>query len=345
LAEIKGTDPDRVVLMITGFSETEAVIEALRLGTDDYLLKIELQQLEAAAHARRVATLCEAFADAIHHTTQGRYRRTRFPPIRRQRLRYAALLHDLGRLAVSPEILAKSTKLYDHEMVVIETRLILAQRTAQWKTALAQLEHWQKTEGLPDEWELRALDDEGHWTASQVQADWEANQRANQPGPLDPSTRSQIEALTQQTYADLAGKTRPLLEPEKARLLLQGAGTLGPQERAEIQAAAEKTHEILSGLPWVQSLATVPLLATAATEWIDGSGYPWGLQGQDIPLESKMIAIANLYETVTTPRPHKPPQPPAQAVRLLAYEAEAGHFDAELVRIFREAEVFRALQE
>jgi putative two-component system response regulator len=65
----------------------------------------------------------------------------------------------------------------------------------------------------------------------------------------------------------------------------------------------------------------------------DGSGYPEGLSGREIPIEARLLAIADVYDAVTTNRPYHPPQRYHEVIELL--KSESGkHFDPDLVPIF-----------
>ena len=66
------------------------------------------------------------------------------------------------------------------------------------------------------------------------------------------------------------------------------------------------------------------------------------LSAEEIPLQSKIMSIADIYDALTArDRPYKKAMPTDKALDILGFEVKDGHIDAELVRIFREAEVYR----
>jgi hypothetical protein len=68
-------------------------------------------------------------------------------------------------------------------------------------------------------------------------------------------------------------------------------------------------------------------------EWWDGTGYPDGLKGLDIPLSARIMAIADVYDALISKRPYKPPFTHDRAVEII--KSESGkHFDPELVEFF-----------
>ena len=83
-------------------------------------------------------------------------------------------------------------------------------------------------------------------------------------------------------------------------------------------------------------------------EKMDGSGYPDGLRGEDIPLKARILQVADIYDALTTPRPYRGALPPEEALQILFSEAENGWLDASVVlkfsRICRYGEHFPVRQ-
>jgi len=69
-------------------------------------------------------------------------------------------------------------------------------------------------------------------------------------------------------------------------------------------------------------------------EKMDGSGYPDGLRGEDIPLKARILQVADIYDALTTPRPYRGALPPEEALQILFSEAENGWLDASVVLKF-----------
>jgi putative two-component system response regulator len=65
----------------------------------------------------------------------------------------------------------------------------------------------------------------------------------------------------------------------------------------------------------------------------DGTGYPFGLSGESIPLQGRIMAIADVYDALVTQRPYKQPIPHDQAVKIIK-EGSGTHFDPFLVQVF-----------
>ncbi len=85
-----------------------------------------------------------------------------------------------------------------------------------------------------------------------------------------------------------------------------------------------------------------PILRTASSialthhEWRDGTGYPTGLAGENIPLESRIVALADAYDALCFERPYKPALPEAEALRIIRNEV-GRHFDPQVHAAFEKS--------
>jgi HD-GYP domain-containing protein (c-di-GMP phosphodiesterase class II) len=106
--------------------------------------------------------------------------------------------------------------------------------------------------------------------------------------------------------------------------------TLSPAQRNELQAAPLAAQALVAGTPGYESAADA--VRHARERW-DGNGYPDGLKGTDIPLASRIVAVAAAFQAMSTPRPFRAAMPPATICRELKQGAGT-QFDPELVFIF-----------
>jgi HD-GYP domain-containing protein (c-di-GMP phosphodiesterase class II) len=91
-------------------------------------------------------------------------------------------------------------------------------------------------------------------------------------------------------------------------------------------------------------LEQVPLIAYGHHEKLDGTGYPRGLKQQEIPIQSQMMTIADIYDALTaSDRPYKKSLSIELALRILREEAEKSKINYDLVRLFEERQVFKVL--
>lgn len=115
--------------------------------------------------------------------------------------------------------------------------------------------------------------------------------------------------------------------------ILKKKGKLNPYERIEIETHAEKTKKILEQIHFEGFYKEVPDIAGSHHEKIDGSGYPKGLKGEEIPLGARIIGVADFFDAITSKRHYREPLPLDIAFQLL--EEESGtRFDKKIVNAF-----------
>ena len=115
--------------------------------------------------------------------------------------------------------------------------------------------------------------------------------------------------------------------------LLKKPRKLTPEEFEVIKTHSEKTRSILKQVNFEGIFSQVPDIAGAHHEKIDGSGYPNGLRGDEIPLGAKIIAVADFFEAITAKRHYRNPMPIEKATRLLQEESGL-HFEEKIVDAF-----------
>lgn len=108
-------------------------------------------------------------------------------------------------------------------------------------------------------------------------------------------------------------------------------GPLTPAEWQTMKNHTERGARICGGL---KSLSPVlPIIRHHHERW-DGSGYPTGLRGEEIPLLARILQLADIYDALTTARPYKEAMTPEQALATIRDEARHGWRDPKLVELF-----------
>jgi len=77
----------------------------------------------------------------------------------------------------------------------------------------------------------------------------------------------------------------------------------------------------------------LPIIRYHHERW-NGTGYPDGLRGEQIPLLARIVQMADIFDAMTSPRPYKPAYPPAQALAIMAEEARCGWRDPRILKLF-----------
>ena len=302
---------------------------------------IESRDPTTSGHSRRVADLTVELAKVVDFESAGPYRDAHFTSEDLRELEYASLLHDFGKIGVREKVLVKAKKLYDEKLELIRARFDFVSRSLEadiLRRKLAAIER-----GAPRA-ELDALDREHAERRAELDGAWETINHANEPTVLAAGDFARIEHLAKETYFDLRGDMKFLLEQDEAVALSVKRGSLTPNEYDEITSHVVHTFKFLSNIPWGKAFRRVPTIAGAHHERLNGTGYPNRLRAEEIPVQSKMMSISDIYDALTaSDRPYKKAVPVERAIDILEYGVKDQHLDPELVRIFKEARVWERI--
>ena len=115
--------------------------------------------------------------------------------------------------------------------------------------------------------------------------------------------------------------------------ILKKQGPLTDEEFQTIQTHVVKTREILDKIDFEGILSEIPAIAGAHHERMDGTGYPNGLKGEEIPLGARILSVADFFEAITSQRHYRNPMSIQNAVRVLDKE-KGHHLDGRIVDVF-----------
>ncbi len=296
---------------------------------------IESRDPTTSGHSRRVADLTVALAKAVDHISSGPYQDATFSREDLRELEYASLLHDFGKIGVRENVLVKAKKLYDEKLELVRARFDFVARSIEADILRRKLKAIETQASMA---ELRALDDELARRLKELDESMATILAANEPSVLAAGDFAKIEALAKEWYFDLRGETKLLLEPEEVTALSVKKGSLTPAEYEEITGHVTHTFKFLSQIPWGKALRRVPHIAGAHHERLNGTGYPNRLRAEEIPIQSKMMSITDIFDALTaSDRPYKKAVPLERAIDILDFSVKDGHVDGDLVRIFKEA--------
>jgi HD-GYP domain-containing protein (c-di-GMP phosphodiesterase class II) len=306
------------------------------------VMAIESRDPTTAGHSGRVADLTVGLARATEQAPAGPYRDLRFSTDQIQELRYASLLHDFGKIGVREPVLVKAEKLYPPELEVLQQRFELARKDRQ----LASMSRRVDAVRVRGERELSAIEAEENTRLVQdlkeLDDALEFILQCNRPTVLAQGGFEKLSGLGSISFSDSRDRPLMLLSPTEVQVLSIQRGSLSPSERKEIESHVTHTFRFLSQIPWTRSLKKVPEIAHAHHEKLDGKGYPRAVASDVIPVQSKMMAISDIYDALTaSDRPYKKAVPHQLALDIIKKEADSGQLDGALFSIFVEAEVPR----
>lgn len=301
------------------------------------VVAIESRDPSTAGHSERVARLTLGLCDAVEQGGYGRWRNTAFTQAQRMEIRYAALLHDFGKVGVREDVLVKAQKLYPHQLELITQRFEYAKKSLEAESLRRRLEL--ALAGAPLALQDVEIDALAH-RIDQLDAHFQLVGTCNRPTVLPGGHFENLALLPHVHFNGPGGVQRPLLTNEEVLILSIPKGTLTSEERVEIESHVSHTYRFLTQIPWTRDLRRVPEIAYGHHEKLNGSGYPRGLPGSEVAVEARMMAIADIYDALTaSDRPYKKAVPHGVAVRILRDEVACGHLDADLLETFVQASV------
>jgi HD-GYP domain-containing protein (c-di-GMP phosphodiesterase class II) len=120
------------------------------------------------------------------------------------------------------------------------------------------------------------------------------------------------------------------------------AGTLTHEDRYKIQEHSIMTIKMLEKLPFPKDLKNVPIYAGEHHETLIGTGYPRQLTKKDMPLPSRIMAIADVFEALTAAdRPYKEAKTLSQAIKILSFMVKDQHLDKDLFELFLKSGIYK----
>jgi HD-GYP domain-containing protein (c-di-GMP phosphodiesterase class II) len=302
---------------------------------------IEQRDPTTSGHSFRVADLTVELARVLDRIDFGQYEKVNFSTDQVREIRYASLLHDFGKVGVREQVLVKEKKLYPTQLATIRGRFEFVMKSvendANRRKVDYLLEHG-KT-GF-DEFSAH-VDAEMTEQILKLQKDFAFIAQSNEPTVLPEGDFHYLQQLAGRDYEDIRGERRLLVDPEEARILSIRKGNLDATERTEIESHVTHTFNFLLKIPWTRDLAKVAEIAYAHHEKLNGRGYPRKLSATDIPIQSRMMTISDIYDALTaSDRPYKRAISTERALDILRMEVGDGLLDPDLVNTFIDAKVY-----
>lgn len=303
---------------------------------------IDRRDPTTSGHSVRVTELTCDMAELINEQTEGPFAQTFFTDAQLKQLRYAGLLHDFGKVGVREEVLVKQKKLSPvlgaqvkgrFALIRVMLRLGAAERRAEVLAGKGE-------DGAADE--IAAIDEQLAADLERLRRYWDAVQEANIPRVLDEDAAEILDEIAEQTFVDPEGEERPYLTPHELHYLRIKRGSLDESERQQIQSHVVHSYDFLLNIPWTEELSRVAEIVRGHHEKLDGSGYPDGVTGEELSLETRIMTVCDIFDALTaSDRPYKKALPVEKAIQILRWEAEEGMLDKQIVELFAGSEVYR----
>ena len=295
----------------------ESFVEAISRAIDD-------RDPCTSGHTRRVTQYSINLARAIHDANTPPFEQTTYTRARLRQLRYACLLHDVGKIGVREHILCKNGRLLPANVEAIRQRFAALRERSRADCLARAL-----AESLPPD---RLLAQDHARLCADLDAALAVVERSNGTYLLAESDFQALQATAAHGWID------PL---ELSHLSIR-KGNLTPEEWEDMKSHVSKSYRMLIQIPWPPELKDVPEVAYSHHERCDGSGYPRSLRSETIHLDGQVMAVADMYDAMTAnDRPYKKTIPHEKAQQILLDEAAQGRLSTALVGLFFSAGCYK----
>ncbi|WP_460842246.1 GAF and HD-GYP domain-containing protein [Noviherbaspirillum agri] len=314
----------------------ESFVKMINIGLDE-------KSPHTGRHCQHVPELTMMLAQAAHDTGNGPLAEFCMSERDRKQLWIAGLLHDCGKITTPVHVVEKSTKLealFDR-IHLIDTRFEVLKRDA-------EIRAWKEKASVGSDPQRNArhaaIDARLRDELARLDSDRDFLRRANIGGEsMSEDDQERVAAIARYRWVDPDGKERDLLDEDELENLTVRAGTLNAREREIINSHISVTIRMLESLPWPKHLRSVPEYAGGHHERMDGKGYPRGLRGDQMPVQARIMAIADIFEALTAKdRPYKKGKTLSESLHLLGGFCLRNHIDPDLFDIFIRKKVYLA---
>jgi len=295
-------------------------------------------------HIRRVAEMTMIVAEAVNACDDGPLAERRFSPDELNELRIAAWMHDIGKITTPEWVVDKPTKLttiFDR-IELVRTRFALIRARAQMaalQRRVAELEGG----AAP----AAGAGGEADRHLAEIDGDIAFLTQANLPGEyMSDEALKRLQGIAgREEYADAEGQ--PALSDDELYNLSIRKGNLNNEEYSKIKGHASMSLKMLGQIPFTRKLSRVPEIAGGHHEKLDGSGYPQGLVADQISLQARILALVDIFESLSADdRPYRAkPMSRETVLRILNEEVAMGHLDGDLLDLFLKNRLYLKLDE
>ncbi len=283
---------------------------------------VEQRDPATAGHSGRVDRITMALAEAVNRQTDGPYKDEFFDDAESVELHYASLLHDFGKIGVREHVLTKAEKLFPAQIQAIDLR----------------------AEVIRAKLQLALIDDELTFEITRLDDHLAFIREHTKPVFMTDEKLATLKAIYEYTFPT-GGEGMKLLTDEDYHSLQTRKGTLNPEERREIENHVSASWDFLKRIPWTADLARVPEIAGQHHEKMNAKGYPNGVPADETPLGSRLMAVADVFDSLTaSDRPYKPAIPLERALEILDSMAKFGDLDPDVVELFNQEKIWERLR-
>lgn len=271
-----------------------------------------------ASHTMQVAGYVRGMVRFLNRRYEKTGQEPHFSSAQEEQIVMAAYLHDVGKLVIPLEVMNKANRLGQGGRERIHERYLLLKAYLDIDRLEGRLP---AQECFRQQAELEELE--------------ERIGKADGQSAVPQQEILYFTEMGKRKYTGKDGAVIPWLTRTELQNLQIAKGTLNEEERRIMEYHAVATEKILQEIRFGRQYESVVEIVGAHHEFLDGSGYPKGLQEREIPPGARILTIADIYDSlVATDRPYKRPMSMQTAKRILGEMAQKGKLDRELTALF-----------
>ncbi|MBI5417089.1 HD domain-containing protein [Candidatus Poribacteria bacterium] len=290
-------------------------------------------------HVKRVASIVMMIAHKINEKKDGHFASIKFSDDELKELQTAAWMHDIGKITTPEFIVDKATKLekiYDR-IEEIKTRFEILRQMEKMKCMDKEIAMLKKGKATITKNHSR-YDEE----IKKIDNDLEFIININTGGEfLTPEKEQRLHEIAKRKWI-YKGEEKPIFTEDELKNLSIARGTLTKEEREKIQDHVRITEVMLNEIPFPAKLKNVSKYASAHHETLIGTGYHKGLKYDQIPLQARILALADIFEALSArDRPYKRGKTVSEVKKIIEFMVKDNHIDKDLYDLFLNDKIFQ----
>jgi HD-GYP domain-containing protein (c-di-GMP phosphodiesterase class II) len=305
---------------------------------------IEQRDPTTSGHSHRVSDMTCGLAEAVDRMPNGAYGDVKFTREQMKEIRYAALLHDFGKVAVREEVLVKAKKLYPGQLEIVQTRFDYAQKEleARYERRKFDLVLLLGAERARDQ--IVELERDLALKIEELNDAFRFVAKANEPTVMPEGNFERLISIGKQSFPNPRGGELALLTSDEIRFLSIPKGSLDATERLQIEEHVVHSFNFLMQIPWTREIRGIPAIARAHHEKLNGTGYPRQLKAAQIPVQAKIMTVCDIFDALSaSDRPYKKAVSPERALEILELSVRDNELDPVLYQLFVDAKIYQLL--
>lgn len=310
----------QAAVAFTNLIYTEEIKKQMYSFVEAFATTIDARTPYNGSHTRMVTVYARLLANYMNKLHAEGKCEDYFDDNRMEQLQLAAALHDIGKMVIPLSVMNKATRL-DERLEKVEDR---------FKLLMAYYE----ADGLKG----RITKEEAEEKINYLKDGIAFITSANGAGFLPDESLERINEIAACVYEKEDGEKIPYLTEEERVCMNIRKGTLTNEERGKMEEHVVMTARILDKVYFNSQYKNVAKFAASHHELLNGSGYPDHLEGDALELESRMLAVVDVFDALTcTDRPYKVPMPKEKALSILQAMVDEGKMEQRLVTWLGEA--------